>query len=223
VGFEWSRILEPLFWIVVIASFLSVVWFFRFRRIMIRRQVSILQLLEEKLKPRDTKYTVHGYLVGFTGKYWVNRGNLIRAWVYYSTPPYHVFFYLPVIHLFRRSERMDFTLKLRELKPGGEAHLVVPGDRHVARTVSIDLAKRNRPLPESIVDVDGRRLKAYYTSQAALDKAVEIYRRLSTLEDVRRVSLSSSSQGLHVAIVPRLGNLEAFISSLLDTAESLRG
>ncbi len=219
---DWGTVLSWTFWLIIIASFPAVIWFYKFRKMMIRRQIAILNIAEKTFKPRDKRYTVHGYLVGFTGKYWVNRGNIIKAWIHYVTPPYHVFFYLPVIHAMKKKERLEVTLELRGLKYSGEAHIAVPGDGYVKRTLGIDLGKKKPRLVETKVSIDSRSLSAYYTSNETLDAAVNIYRELSSLQDVRRVSIDSSRKGLHVSVVPRVEGLEEFLDKLVDIAESLR-
>ena len=222
MNINWGSILTWTFWLVVIATFPAVLWFYKLRKTMIKRQIVIINTLEKAFKPKDKKYTVHGYLVGFTGKYWINRGNIIKAWAYYVTPPYHVFFYLPVIHAFKKKERMDITLELKSVRYRGEAHISVSKDGYVARTLGIDLAKKKpRPI-ETRVMIDAKSFKAYYTNNETLDAIINVYKALSGLQDIRRVSLDSSKMGIHVSIVPRVENLGAFLDKLIEISESLR-
>jgi hypothetical protein len=222
VSINWNTVLSWTFWLIIIASFPAVIWFYKFRKIMIKRQITIINTAEEAFKPRDKRYTVHGYLVGFTGKYWVNKGNIIKAWIYYVTPPYHVFFYLPVIHALKKKERLEITLELRTLKYRGEAHLIVPGDGYVKRTLSSDIGnKKPRPL-ETRVNVDSTNLNAYYSNNETLDTVMNIYKELSRIQDIRRVSIDSSRKSFHVSIVPRVEGLKEFLARLTSIAESFR-
>jgi len=222
VSVDWGSILTWTFWLVVIASFPSVIWFYKFRKTMIKRQIAIINTLENVLMPKDKRYTVHGYLVGFTGKYWINRGNIIKAWAYYVTPPYHVFFYLPVVHALKKKERMDITFELRSIKYKGEAHLAVPRDGYVSRTLGIDLGKKKPAPMETKVAINSNYLKAYYTNNDTLNSVVEIYKSLSPLQDVRRVSIDSSKKGIHVSIIPRVETLKEFLDKLVQIADSSR-
>jgi len=219
---DWGSILTWTFWLVVIASFPAVLWFYKLRRTMIKRQIVIINTLEKTFKPKDKKYIVHGYLVGFTGKYWINRGNVIKAWAYYVTPPYHVFFYLPVVHVFKKKERMDITLELKSMKYHGEAHVAVPGDGYVSRTLGIDLARKKPAPSESTIIIDSKSMKAYYTNNEALDAVVQAYKELSSLQDIRRLSIDSSKKGVHISIVPRVETLREFLDKFIGIAESYR-
>jgi hypothetical protein len=222
VAVDWNAVLTWTFWLVVIASFPAVIWFYWFRRTMIKRQIMILNTLEKAFKPKDKRYIVHGYLVGFTGKYWINKGNIVKAWAYYITPPYHVFFYLPVIHAFKKKERMDITLELKNMRYRGEAHLAIPGDGYVSRTLGIDLAKKKPSPTETRVAINARSLRAFYTNNEMLDVTVNAYKELSGLQDVRRISKDSSKRGIHISIVPKVETLREFLGKLMEISESLR-
>ncbi|MCE4614194.1 MAG: hypothetical protein F7B60_01505 [Desulfurococcales archaeon] len=222
MGVDWSTVLTWTFWLVVIASFPSVIWFYKFRRTMIKRQIAIINTLERTFKPKDKRYTVHGYLVGFTGKYWINRGNIIKAWAYYVTPPYHVFFYLPVIQAFKKKERMDITVELKSIRYRGEAHIAVPRDGYVSRTLGIDMAKKKPQPKETKIMINSKSFRAYYTSNETLDAVVEVFKVLNSLQDVRRISIDSSKKGVHVSIVPKLEALQEFLDKLISIADSAR-
>lgn len=223
-GIDTSNLWTPLFWLVMIASIPAVIWFFRVRKLMIKRQVTLLSMLERGFRPKDTRYTVHGYLVGFTAKYWVYHGPVTRAWIYYSSPPHHVFFYLPFIYLLGKKERLDITLELKRMRVKGKAHVYRPGDRHVERTLEIDLAKEKRErYMETRIVLPRQTAKALYTNGEALDWARRIYTELSRLTDVRRVSVDPGRRGLHVSTIPRLSTLEEVLSRLEEYAREMMG
>ena len=126
--------------VLVMASLPSVAWFFIMRRKMLRRQVYVIRSIEEAVKPRDQRYWVVGYLVGFTAKYWVKRGHVDKVYVSYTMPPYHAFFYLPVIAILRRRERLEVAVEYsRPLGVRGEAHIFDARFRSVRKSVEADV------------------------------------------------------------------------------------
>ena len=88
----------------------SVIWFYRVRKNMIIKQKMIIETLETVFKPRDKLYTLIGYLVGFKASYRLGDGKIEKIWIMYTTPPSHVFFYLPVIFLAKEKERLELTI-----------------------------------------------------------------------------------------------------------------
>ncbi|WP_062662582.1 hypothetical protein [Aeropyrum camini] len=168
--------------VLILAALPSVAWFFQVRKKMIRRQAGLVRVFEQVIGPRDQRYVVHGYLVGFTAEYWVNRGPIKKVYITYTTPPYHAFFYLPIIMLFRRREKLEVAVEVRDsLGVKGEAHIYRRGGIDVVQLVYKDV--KQSPLRRKL-----RRLKlpdlgaeAYATEGEALDLARELWRRLSRL------------------------------------------
>jgi len=210
--------------IVIIASFPAVIWFFRFRRLMIRRIAGVARDLEEAVRPRDKRYWYLGYLVGFRARYWVNRGSISTVSALYTIPPYHVFFYLPVIILGRRRELLDIAVKLRQ-RPlvGGVAHLVDPSSRHARLTFRKDV-KDARGLRRAEVYLGSARFEAYYTGgDAPLGLARELAQRLQSLgARVLRVTVDPRGRILYSSINPPRGEpVTPLVEAVLDAAERL--
>jgi hypothetical protein len=210
--------------IVIIASFPAVIWFFRIRRLMIRRIAGVARDLEETVKPRDQRYWYLGYLVGFRARYWVNRGSISTVSALYIIPPYHVFFYLPVIILGRRRELLDIAVKLRS-RPlvRGVAHLVDSSSRHARVTFRKDVGDP-RGLRRVEVDLGDARLEAYYSGdEAPLSLARDLAVRLQGLgARVLRVTVDPGGRILYSSLnPPRGGPVAPLIEAVLDAAERL--
>jgi len=207
--------------VAVIASMPSVIWFFYFRRVMIRKQSALAALLERLLKPRDKLYMYLGYLVGFRADYRVSDDKVKSVEATYTTPPYHVFFYLPLIAIFGKKEKLDLVLRLREGRggPRGEAHVYDDSVASVRLAVKGDLVGEYR---EAVVEVGGRRYRAFYRGEAALDEAKRIISRLSS-RGVRvfRVSVDGSRRALMASIEPTGPEaVEAALNELFRAAGS---
>jgi len=188
--------------IVIIASFPAVIWFFRFRKAMIRKQANLIRHLEERLRPRDQLYWYLGYLVGFRAKYRVGRDGVDNVYVLYTSPPYHVFFYLPVIWLFRKKERLEIILELaRQGLIKGEAHIADERIRSVRISLDADIGDRSR-YKRTTITHNGRIYNVYYTGGNALEKARWLLETASKHAPVYRVSVDGSRRSILVSFEP---------------------
>lgn len=208
----------PVVYAVMVASLPAVAWFFRLRRGMLARMSAVVKALEDSVRPKDKRYWLLGYLVGFRATYWVRRRPVSKVWALYTTPPYHVFFYLPVVLLARKRERLEVTLGLSQGLLRGEAHLYDPRDRRSRRAVRVDAGRLHARLkaargPGGTV--------ALHNSDHALRLATELYERLSKHLPVSRVSVIASRSVLHVAMEPRLEGLRQALKELMDFAYGL--
>ena len=219
---EWGSALALAVLIVVIASFPAVLWFFKIRRSMIRRISQVARELEEALGPRDARYWYLGYLVGFRARYWVNRGPVSTVSALYTIPPYHVFFYLPVIILGKRRETLDIAVKLR-LQPllKGEAHLVDESDRYARLTFRKDVGDPSR-LKARASRLSNGRLTLYHRGDERLAHlATSLARSLEEAgAEVVRVSIIPSERIVYAALhPPRGGPIAPLARAVLNAAE----
>lgn len=90
--------------VISILAIASVLWFFRKRRELIMFLKEVTVTLEEYFKPVDKTYTWLGYLVGYEARYELPRGD--KVYILLTTTPRHVFFYLPVLILLKRRDRI---------------------------------------------------------------------------------------------------------------------
>jgi hypothetical protein len=223
---DLTKVLTVTFWVVVIASFPAILWFFKVRRVMIRKQVMIIRSLEKVLKPRDKRYWLLGYLVGFRAKYWINRGGIKRAWALYVTPPHHVFFYIPFIVLFKKRERLELTLELdASYRMKGEAHLFNTSERSTVRNVYRDVRDLKTFKSEPMVQADGDFKIIYRGDALALNSVRELFHRLKSKQnlDIYRISLDETKKVIHVSFNPRSQEeISTVVSTLLDYIKTLR-
>jgi len=212
-------ILRDVLIVLFLASLPSIAWYFWMRRAMIRRQIAIIKGLEELFKPKDKRYWLVGYLVGFQAKYWIRRGLLDKVLITYTTPPYHAFFYLPVIALARRKERFEIVMELnRPLKPEGPVHIYMDKIYSVRAAVERDLPRKAySTLTRSHVDVNGRKLRAYYRDDIGLKLAVDIARSMSTVGDILRVSIDPAKRRFMATVYPKN------IDSIMKAASIMMG
>ncbi len=203
--------------IFVLASMPSVAWFFLMRRKMLLRQIYILRELEAAIPMRDVRYWVHGYLVGFTGKFWVRTGAVDKVYVTYVTPPYHAFFYLPVIALLRKRERLEIAVEMRKsLGVRGEAHLYDPRSRIARLQAERDAAgiiRRGAERGELVVA--GKRMRYIASGGEALEAAVRLAEQLSRYGEVFRVSVIPGRRMLIAVLAPGQTGIRGAVETLL--------
>lgn len=198
-----SSLLNTVVIIIVIISLPAVAWFFKFRKTMIKKQVSILKYLENEYRPKDQTYWYLGYLVGFRGKYRINRGNLENVYVLYTMPPYHVFFYLPIIWLFKKKDRLEIIHQLKESNPlRGQAHIANMKIRSIKLSMSADLKDFSKYKTTSM-HAKGVEYKVYYTGGNALDIATNLFNTLTNKVNVFRVSVDASRNSILISFEPK--------------------
>ncbi|MEB3779225.1 MAG: hypothetical protein GSR85_03230 [Desulfurococcales archaeon] len=198
-------VLRDVLIVLFLASLPSIAWYFIMRRAMIRRQVAIIRGLEDLFKPKDKRYWLIGYLVGFQAKYWVRRGPLDKVLITYTTPPYHAFFYLPIVALTRRRERLEVVMELnKSLKLNAPVHVYTDKIYSVKAAVERDIPRRKGfiGMVKELV-FDGKKLKAYYHNDSDLELALDIMRSISKTGEVLRVSIDPGKRRLMTVIYPR--------------------
>lgn len=219
--FSESALVDALI-VLALASAPSVAWFFHFRKKMLRHQSYVIKLFESIVKPRDQRYYLHGYLVGFTGEYWVNRGRVKKVYVTYTMPPYYAFFYLPVIALLRKRERLEVAVELRDsLGVRGEAHIYDPRRFDVKRLVANDVA--SSPVRKKLSRVKLRDIgaEAYRTPEdGAFSLALDLWSRLARLGIVHRVSVVPGKRLILALVSPSRDGHGAILKTVLEVAES---
>ncbi len=214
-----AQTLWNVMFVALVASFPSIIWFYYFRRQMIRKQSTLARFLEWKLRPRDKIYSYLGYLVGFRGEYHVRDPHVSKVQVTYTTPPYHVFFYLPVIIAFGKREKLDILLRLRDgSRIRGEAHIADTSIRSVRLALEADLIGEYK---EAEVPMAGRLYKAYYRGPS-LEAAKRLLERLAA-KGVRvyRVSVDGSRRAILVSIEP--SSLDAVEAALEEARRASKG
>ncbi len=218
-----SRILTITFWIIVIASFPAIIWFFKFRKVMIEKQILVINAIENALKPRDKRYWLLGYLVGFRAKYWINRGGIKRAWALYVTPPYHIFFYLPAIILLKKKERLEVTIEMDGIyNVKGEGHLYDPKERSAVRSVRKDV-RSTKNLKKIDLTLNGTKYSAIYRGEDMAERLKDLFYAVQRYANVYRISIDLTKKVIHISFDPKdvIGTSKT-IESLIEFAKSLR-
>ena len=208
---------------IVILSLPSVAWFFWMRRVLIRRQAHMIRKLEEKLRPRDKQYWVIGYLVGFAARYKTGDPRTPVVWVTYTTPPYHVFFYLPVIILGRKKERLEIAVEPSTPR-------LLPGTAYVYKPLIGTIALRTRKVKARLggkakqgsLSLNGSSYKTLYDNPGALRIAEKIAREWKGGGEIQMtfVDAHDKALGLSLGLDPKQ-SVPTLVGEFLDMARRL--
>ncbi len=221
---ETGTILYLTIIFLIIASFPAVIWFFRFRKTLIKRQSQLAGYLEEEFYPRDKTYWLLGYLVGFRAKYIVQRGLIDSVHILYTTPPYHVFFYLPIISLFKKRERLDVAVTLREgVKMGGVAHIANTKIKTIKISLTRDLGDETRYKKTKIM-ANGVEYNVYYTSEKSLEIAKKIFQNASLHGRIYRVTVDGTRRTILLSFEPgKIEEVRKTLGAIWGVFPEIRG
>ncbi len=209
---------EPTLYVIVLFLLAlaapSVIWFYGFRRHLIHRHRMVVSALEQLFRPRDKNYTLLGYLVGFRADY-VLDGEFSRAWILYTTPPIHVFFYLPAIILGHKRERLAITIRPRGRVPY-TSHVLLAGDRWTLRTFRVDYGD------ERLRYCSERNGYLSCGSSQGIEKVLELGKRLERHNAVlARASLDSDRNIVHVQVLMDKASPYHVVKEIIEFAKTV--
>jgi len=127
--------------VIVLLSLLAgvmVIWFFHYRRVMLRLMIDIVKSLEETFKPIDKNYHLLGYLVGFRATYDLPRSSMFkRAYILLTLIPRHSLLYYPIAKF--------ITMKFDRLEIAVEPRVEVKEDFYLRKLSYIGLGLGKAP------------------------------------------------------------------------------
>lgn len=190
------------FYVLVVASAASVVWYFRARRKMLRFIKEFTDELERELKPTDKEYVLLGYLVGYKARYKLEDGK--NAYVLLTTVPRHAFFYYPIARVLRREDRVTIMLELAGRSVLRELHAVRKNESRILKVLLRDLGSQVEKLSRTTIKTTKGEYEVFYEEPRDLDLINKIidskpkpviklsaYKSLNAVEAVSKAELGS--------------------------------
>lgn len=153
-------------------SVASVVWFFKKRRELIVFLRDVTRVLEDYYKPSSKEYVWLGYLVGYRARYVLPGKH--RVYILLTTVPKHVFFYLPVIALFKKRDRIEVAMKPHDRYVIGEVHIYRAGSWIAEVIVKKNIAQKLSEYAVKEFEVSSGKYIAYYKDERVLDAIYKI-------------------------------------------------
>ncbi len=176
-----------LFTLVVLASGVSVLQYFRGRRINLHLVRYTSRVLEEVIKPRDKTYQIVGLYVGYHAVLWIGYKSLSRLEATVLLLPRYSAFYYPLSRLTSRFDRVYLRYWYNTYL-GGEAHLVKDG---AYRRSLVRVIRGFEEMTVKRLEVGGEGYTLAYRDENSAEKLLELAKTLSRVADVK-----------HLAVVP---------------------
>lgn len=193
------------FSVLMVASTISVVWYFRARKKMLKFIKQFTEELERELRPVDKEYILLGYLVGYRARYKLEGGR--KAYVLLTTAPRHAFFYYLIVRALGREDRVTIMLELSGRSVLRELHAVKKGESRALNTLLRDLGSQAEKLSRTDVKTSKGDYEVFYEEPRDLDLINKIvnsrsrpiiklsaYKNLNAVEVVSRAELGSVSE-----------------------------
>lgn len=196
--------LDPLiaiFVVVIVLAGVSVVWFYRKRKVNLMILEKSIRILEKVYQPYDKKYTVIGIYVGYSALYRVFKKALKMIEVVTILIPRQSLLYLPIAKLTSRFDKVFIIYHYdKEAHFPGEAHIVKKGYYRLGIKRAIQGIEK---MHVEKTKIDGKTYYLIYNNRQVLDKLLKM---VKTLEKPSLIQ--------HATIVPRLHRL--YIASRLE-------
>lgn len=157
---------------LMVLTTITVVWYFRMRRRMLRFLKDFTVKLEEILKPRDKEYHLLGYLVGYKALFKLSDGS--RVYVLLTTTPRHSLIYYIVARALKREDRVTIALEPSRRKVIKEVHAVRDGEAKLKYVLNRDLGDELSKLSVSKVNTRWGYYEIYYEDPKDVDMLLSI-------------------------------------------------
>jgi len=202
--------------VVALFSGISVLQFFRGRRINLELMRHSVRVLERVLSPRDKNYTLVGLYVGYKAVLWLDRGPLNRAEVTVLFLPRYSAFYYPISKLVTRFDRVYLTYWYSRYL-GEELHLVKHG---AYRRSPRKIIKGFDSMQQRELEIDGHKFVAVYRSERHLGKLVKFVRDVGA-DIVNHVAIVPENRSLYIYAKLDPLRFERFVEKSYELARSL--
>jgi len=195
-----------IFLLIVAASAIAVLQYFRGRRYNLALLRYSMDVLEKILRPRDKIFHVVGLYVGYKGVLWLDYKALSRSEVTVLLMPRYSAFYYPLSKLITRFDKVYLTYWFnRDI--GGEAHVIKEG---AYRRSPKSVVKNVDKMQFSETFIKGNKYYLVYDDGAIVRKLVRFIETLSNPDHVN-----------HVAIVPENKSIYIFAKLDITTFEDI--
>lgn len=193
------------FSVLIVTSTISVIWYFRARRKMLKFIKEFTDELERELRPVDKEYVLLGYLVGYRARYKLEGGR--KAYILLTTAPRHAFFYYLIARTLGREDRVTIMLELTGRSVLRELHAVKRGESRALSVLLRDLGSQAEKLNKTTMKTSKGDYEVFYEEPRDLDLINKIidsrprpiiklsaYKNLNAVEVVSRAELGSVSE-----------------------------
>ena len=214
---EWMvDIFTDIIVISIVLAGLSMVQFFKGRKINLNLMYFSMKKAEEALHPVDKNYTLVGIYTGYSAKY-ILRGLVEEAELVVLLMPRQALLYYPIALITSRFDRFYLRLVYRG-RVGVEAHVIKSGYYRLG--VKRTIRGYERMGKEEVV-IDGVKYHVLYTSKDAALKLLDWVKRQSKPTLINHVALVPANNSLYLAAKLDVDHYKGLVESAYYLARSL--
>ena len=187
---------QVLFTIIFVLAGISVIQYYRGRKLNLLLMEHYIKEVKEIVKPEDENYTWLGGYIGFRAEYKVNRGNIRKFEYTLTLLPRHSILYFPISLLTSRHDKIYFVIRpFAEIRR--EAHLIQKGYYRLKPDI-----ENEDFLQRETVEIAGKQYEALYEKKRDVEKLKELVESFSKPHNVKHVSLAPKTNVFYVLMKP---------------------
>lgn len=203
--------LSGLFALLVIFAGVATLQFFYGRKLNLVLMRSVVETLEEVVRPKDQLYTWLGGYIGFKAEYEIDDPIVERIEATLTLLPRQSIMYLPVSKLTLRSDRLFLVVRSRQAVRG-DVHAIKKGTYRLGKGIDNEIEYLSQD-----VAINGAEFRIYYKKKRDMDR---LLKHLSGLPvgRIKHVSVTPSTRVIYAFVVPEKRVIEEVVPRLLQIA-----
>ncbi|HDZ36187.1 MAG TPA: hypothetical protein ENH81_04670 [Thermococcus sp.] len=200
---------QTLFAIVFVLAGISVIQYYRGRKLNLLLMEHYIKTVKDVVKPEDENYTWLGGYIGFRAEYKVNRDNIRKFEYTLTLLPRHSILYFPISLFTSRHDKLYFVVKpFAQIKR--EAHLIQKGYYRLKPDI-----ENEDLLQKETVEIAGKEYEALYEKKRDVENLKEFIESLSNPHNVKHVSLTPKTNVFYVLMKPEPDTLGEDVEKLV--------
>ncbi|MDI3475711.1 MAG: hypothetical protein PWQ79_902 [Thermococcaceae archaeon] len=187
---------QLLFTIIFVLAGISVMQYYRGRKLNLLLMEHYIRAVKEVVKPEDENYTWLGGYIGFRAEYKVNRDNIRKFEYTLTLLPRHSILYFPISLVTSRHDKLFIVVKpFAQIKR--EAHLIQKGYYRFKPKIE------NEPLLQrEVIEVAGKEYEALFEKKRDVERLKSLLESMSKPHNIKHVSITPSTNVLYVFMKP---------------------
>ncbi len=187
---------QTLFAIIFVLAGISVIQYYRGRRLNLLLMEHYIKAVKGVIKPRDENYTWLGGYIGFRAEYKVNHDNIRKFEYTLTLLPRHSILYFPISLLTSRHDKLYIVVRpLAQIKR--EAHLIQKGYYRLRPNI-----ENEDFLRKETIEIAGKEYEALFEKKRDIENLKEFVESLSNPHNVKHVSLTPKTNVFYVLMKP---------------------
>jgi len=203
---------QVLFTIIFVLAGISVIQYYRGRKLNLLLMEHYIRAVKEIVKPEDENYTWLGGYIGFRAEYKVNRDNIRKFEYTLTLLPRHSILYFPISLLTSRHDKLYFVIRpFVEIRR--EAHLIQKGYYRLKPDIE------NEPLlQKETIEIAGKEYEALFEKKRDIENLRELVENLSKPHNVKHLSLTPKTNVFYVLMKPEPDTIGEDVEKLVRFA-----